>query len=181
MSSKIDSLEEKCETLSVENRTINLKNDRFKFTCEELTSENNSLKQHTENLDNYSRRSNVVIRGITEPQQESNADCEKAARDFFTVQLKLSDDIVSAMKFERCHRVGNRAVFRRPRIVRYRDYKDKIVVWDVKFKLTDHKFSVSCNFSKNTDFKKRKLYAIYKRLACLGFWPSERSKSQNSY
>ena len=163
MSSKIDSLEERCEKLSAENRTINLKNDRLEFTCEELTSENNSLKQHTENLDNYSRRSNVVIRGITEPQQESNADCEKAARDFFKVQLKLSDDIVCAMKFERCHRVGNRAAFRRPIIVRFRDYKDKMTVWDAKFKLTDHKFSVSDNFSKNTEFKRRKLYAIYKK------------------
>ena len=148
----------------MKNRTINFKNDRLKFTCEELTSENNSLKQHTENLDNYSRRSNVVIRRITEPQQESNADCEKATRDFFKVQLiQLSDDIVCAMKFDRCHRVGNCAAFRRPITVRFRDYKDKLTVWDVKFKLTDHKFSVSDNFSKNTEFKRRKLYAIYKK------------------
>ena len=102
---------------------------------------------------------------LTEPQQESNADCEKAARDFFNfkVQLKLSDDIVCAMKFERCHRVGNRAAFRRPIIVRFCDYKDKMTVWDAKFKLTDHKLSVSDNFSKNTEFKRRKLYAIYKK------------------
>ena len=105
----------------------------------------------------------MVIRGITEPQQESNTDCEKAVRDFFKVQLKLSDDIVCAMKFERCYRVCNRAVYRRPIIVRFRHNKDKMTVWDAKFKLTDHKFSVSDNFSRNTEFKKRKLYAIYKK------------------
>ena len=163
MSNKMDTLEKRCEKLSADNKIINLKNDRLEFTCAELTSENNSLKQHTENLDNNSRRSNVVIRGITEPQQESNTDCEKAVRDFFKVQLKLSDDIACAMKFERCYRVGNRAVYRRPIIVRFRHYKDKMTVWDAKFKLTDNKFSVSDNFSRNTEFKRRKLYAIYKK------------------
>ena len=67
------------------------------------------------------------------------------------------------MKFERCHRVGNRAAFRRPIIVRFRDYKDKMTVWDAKFKLTDYKFSVSDNILRNTEFKRRKLYAIYKK------------------
>ena len=163
MSNNMDTLEKRCEKLSADNKIINLKNERLEFTCAELTSENNSLKQHTENLDNNSRRSNVVIRGITEPHQESNTDCEKAVRDFFKVQLKLSDDIVCAMKFERCYRVGNRAVYRRPIIVRFRHYKDKMTVWAAKFKLTDHKFSVSDNFSRNTEFKRRKLYAIYKK------------------
>ena len=105
----------------------------------------------------------MVIRGITEPQQESNADCERAARDFFKDQLKLSDDVVGAMKFERCHRLGNRAAFRRPVIVRFSNYKDKLIVWDAKFKLTDHRFSVSDNFSRDTEFRRRKLFAIYKK------------------
>ena len=113
MSSRIDNLETTCAKLSVENKSINIRNDKLEFTCEQLSNENRELKQHTNNLDNYSRRSNVVIRGITEPQQESNADCERAAREVFKNQLKLSDDVVGAMKFEGCHRLGNRAAFRR--------------------------------------------------------------------
>ena len=163
MSSRIDSLETTCAKLSVENKSINIRNDKLEFTCEQLSNENRQLKQHTNNLDNYSRRSNVVIRGITEPQQESNADCERAARDFFKDQLKLSDDVVGAVKFERCHRLGNRAAFRRPAIVRFSNYKDKLIVWDAKFKLTDHRFSVSDNFSRDTEFRRRKLFAIHKK------------------
>ena len=163
MSSRIDSLETTCAKLSAENKAINCKNDKLEFTCDELSNENRELKQHTNNLDNYSRRSNVVIRGLTEPQGESNADCERAARDFFKDQLKLSDDVVSSMKFERCHRLGKRAAFRRPVIVRFSNYKDKVIVWDAKFKLTDHRFSVSDNFSRDTEFKRRKLFAIYKK------------------
>ena len=105
----------------------------------------------------------MVIRGLTEPQGESNTDCEKAARDFFKDQLKLSDDVVRSMKFEMCHRLGKRAAFRRPVIVSFSNYKNKVIVWDAKFKLTDHRFSVSDNFSRDTEFKRRKLFAIYKK------------------
>ena len=156
MSSQIDSLETTCAKLSAENKAINCKIDKLEFTCDELSNENRELKQHTNNLDNYSRRSNVVIRGLTEPQGESNADCEKAARDFFKDQLKLSDDVVSSIKFEMCHRLGKCAVFRRPVIVRFSNYKDKVIVWDAKFKLTDHRFSLSDNFSSDTEFKRKK-------------------------
>ena len=167
MNSRIDILETTCEKLSAENKSINIRNDKLENTCEELSNENRELRQHTNNLDNYSRRSNVVIRGITEPQQESNADCVKAARDFFKNQLNLSDDIVEAMNFERCHRLGNRAAYRRPVIVRFSNYKDKAIVWDAKFKLTDHRFSVSDNFSRDTEFKRRKLFPIYKKAKTL--------------
>ena len=124
MNSRIDILETTCEKLSAENKSINIRNDKLENTCEELSNENRELRQHTNNLFNYSRRSNVVIRGITEPQQESNADCVKAARDFFMNQLNLSHDIVEAMNFERCHRLGNRAAYRRPVIVRFSNYKN---------------------------------------------------------
>ena len=43
------------------------------------------------------------------------------------------------------------------------DYTDDMTVWDANFKLTDHKLSVSDNFSRNTEFRRRKLYAIYKK------------------
>ena len=139
MNSRINNLETTCVKLSAENKFINIKNDKLENTCEELSNENKELRQHTNNLDNYSRRSNVVIRGITKPQRESNADCVKAARDFFKNQLNLTDDIVEAMNFERCHRLGNRAGYRRPVIVRFSNYKDKTIVWDAKLKLTDHR------------------------------------------
>ena len=67
------------------------------------------------------------------------------------------------MKFEKCHRLGKREFFRKPVIVRFSNYKDKVIVWDAKFKLTDGRFSVSDNFSRDTEFKRRKLFAIYKK------------------
>ena len=40
------------------------------------------LKKHTINLENYSRRNNVVIRGISENSSESNVECEVKTRNF---------------------------------------------------------------------------------------------------
>ena len=83
MNSRINNLETTCVKLLADNKCINIRKDKLENTCEKLSNENKEPTQHTNNLDNYSRRSSVVIRGITEPQQESNADCVKAARDFF--------------------------------------------------------------------------------------------------
>ena len=99
MSSRMDSLETLYAKLSAENKLLA---NKLQITCDELSNESRELKQNTNNLDNYSRRS----KGLTEPQGESNAEREKAARNFFIDQLKLPDDIVSWMKFEGCHRLG---------------------------------------------------------------------------
>ena len=163
MSSKIEQMETTCAKLTSDINTITVKNEQLEITCEQLSTENKELKSHSNELDNYSRRSNIVIRGIVEPQQESNAECEQTVRAFFKAQLKLPDDVINAMHIERCHRLGVRGPFKRPIIVRFGNYKDKLIVWDAKFKFTDHRYFISDNFSRNTEFKRRKLYAIHKK------------------
>ena len=101
MSSKIEQFETTCAKLTSDNNTITGKNEQLEFTCEQLSSENKELKSHNNELDNYSRRSNIVIRGIVEPQQESNAEFEQTVRAFFRAQLKLPDDVINAMDIER--------------------------------------------------------------------------------
>ena len=61
------------------------------FTCDRLVNENKMLKKRTINLDNYSRRNNVVIRGISENSSESNVECEVKTRKFMINELKLDD------------------------------------------------------------------------------------------
>ena len=52
-----------------------------KFNCNELAAENKLLKQHTNKLDNYSRKRNIVIKEIDEVQNESYLVCEQKSRD----------------------------------------------------------------------------------------------------
>ena len=167
MNTKIERLERTCTNLTAENKTIYGKNEQLEFTCDQLNNENKELQLQNNNLENYSRRSNIVIRGIAEPQQETNADCELTVKNFFKVQLKLPDDVVNAMQIERCHRFGIRGPTKRPIIVRFCNYKDKVTVWDAKFKNTDHGYYISDNFSRNTEFKRRKLYAVHKKAKSL--------------
>ena len=98
--------------------------------------------------------------------------CERALRIFLKVQLKIPDAVADEMQFVRCHRMGpkyrrnprgNQRDRRRPVIVHFHNFKDKSVVWAGKSNLTDSRYSVNENFSRDTEYNRRKLFAIYKK------------------
>lgn len=143
--------------------------DYLHFKCDQLSSENKLLKQRTNKLENYSRRNNVVIKGIAEPQHETKQDCEDKIRHFLTTQLKLNEDTVRNMKFVRVHRLGSYQKGRfigtkpnRPIIVRFRDYADKSMVWAARSNISNDSLFISENFSAETEYNRKKLYIIYK-------------------
>ena len=154
------------------NKKLCSENEHLRFQCEYANGKYKTLQQQTNNGENYSRRKNLVIRGIDEVQQETDDICELATRNFLKAQLKLSDAVVDEMQLVRCHRMGpkfrrtprrNQQVLRRPIIIRFGNFKDKSVVWKGKSNITDNKFSISENFSRDTEYNRRKLYAIYKK------------------
>ena len=53
------------------------------FQYENLKSENERLRKHANHLDNYSRKSNLVIGEIPENEGESAEQCEQQVRKFF--------------------------------------------------------------------------------------------------
>ena len=144
-----------------------------KFNCNELAAENKLLKQHTNKLDNYSRRRNIVIKGIDEVQNESHLVCEQKSRDFMKTQLKLDGAVVDNMKFDGCHRLSvftnrkrrgqHQTPQNRPVIIRFCNMADKMMVWGAKSQINDANVSVSENFSTDTEYRRNKLYMIYKK------------------
>ena len=158
-------IERLCEINSKQSHQI----DFLECQNESLISENKLLRVQSNNQENYSRRRNIVIKGVTEEQQETNETCEIAARVFLKKQLKLSDNSVDAMEFERCHRLGsrdnrrNRDYHKRPIIIRFSNYKDKSTVWNAKTNITDRRYFISENFSRATDYNRRKLYAVFNK------------------
>ena len=155
---------EKFELLKSENKKLKYDNDR-------LTYESNQVKQQSNNNENYSRRKNIVIRGIAEKDNETNIICEEDARTFICEKLNLSKETVAAMDIVRCHRMGGlvgkrrggRYEQKRPLIVRFNNFKDKSVVWDKRFELAGSEFSLSENYSRATEYNRQKLYAIFKK------------------
>ena len=149
--------------------------------CNIYNSHVNSWQKKTDhwnkkenNLENYSRRNNIVIRGIPENNIESNAECEGKARNFFRNELQLNEETVRKMHFVRVHRMGlfqrknnHVKVLSRPIIVRFKDYADKSMVWAARNKIRTDSLYISENFSAETEFRRRKLYIIYKHAKSL--------------
>ena len=144
--------------------SLDLKEEMNKILnyCETLKTENINLKQNVNQLDNYSRRNNLVIGGI---EEKDNEQCEKLVRPFFKDKLKLDSNSVNHMRIVGCHRLGKQFGHRgRPRsiIVRFLDYNDRHIVWMAKKNINDKTLSINEHFCGDTEFKRRKLYPIYR-------------------
>ena len=75
------------------------------------------------------------------------------------------------MDIVRCHRMGcldakrrgTRHAQKRPMIVRFNSYRDKTTEWEKRFKLTGNECSMSENYSRDREFNRQKLYAVFKK------------------
>lgn len=140
----------------------------MQIKCTGLLEENIKLKKDSVALDNYGRRQNLVIRGITEDQDEDEERCLNVARSFFKNNLKVSADTVDTIQIVRCHRLGaklygngNRQGGRsRPIIIRFEHYADRQLIWGKRNQLAGSKLSLNENFSPATEYKRRLLYPI---------------------
>ena len=140
----------------------------LKHKNDNLNNENMKLKQQTNMLESYSRRNNLVIRGIAE-LDGGESTCEELAKKFFIDNMKLDKERVDKMRFVRCHRMGrvtptptNRLSSSRPIIVRFCEFSDRQCVWDARTNLSNTQHSINENFSQDVEYNRRKLYPIYK-------------------
>ena len=94
-------------------------------------------------MQQYSRRTNVLIHGIEEEVKE---DTDKKAHDLFTEQLGLQ---LVEKDIARSHRLGKKTEGRnRPIIVRLLSYRQKKAVYDKKTKLKGTKVVITENLTK---------------------------------
>ena len=146
------------------------KYEKIEHYCDDLEVENDKLKGRMNHLDNYSRRDNLVIGGLKEGDTETPAKCEELIRNFFINKLKLEPDNVERICFVRCHRLGrtygqqNNQATRRPRqiIIRFQNFSERQIVWAARRHLDDRSLSINENFCAETEFKRRKLYPIFR-------------------
>ena len=143
-------------------KLANEQRDYMKYQFEESQSEKNELQEEVNHLNNYSRKNNLVIRGITEKKDEN---CNELIRNFLKNNLQLSAECVDSLQIARSHRLGGPPPpgqkWVRPIIMRFSYYRDRQVVWNARAKLAKSNLTLSENFSKDTDFNRRKLYPIY--------------------
>ena len=59
-----------------------------------LKFENRTLKEQGNNIETYSRKNNIIIRGLRETENESNDQCEHMVRLFLVNNLKIKEEDV---------------------------------------------------------------------------------------
>ena len=96
------------------------------------------LSKQLDDLEQYTRRTNIRIFGIPEPTGTDPEDTDKKAIDFFTKELGIT---VSSNHISRSHRTGKRGRTPRPIIVRLLHHNMKVQILrkrrDLKARETD--------------------------------------------
>ena len=113
------------------------------------------LMEKIDDLENRSRRNNVVIHGIDECDNETWADAEAKVQDFFRNQLQVEFQ----GSIQRAHRLGKRRHDRRPRpiIVCCSEWKDKDKVMLSSSRLKGSLSYISEDFSRQVRDARRNL------------------------
>ena len=120
-------------------------------------SSQNSAK--SVDLDNYSRRSNLLIKGIPEGWNQNN---EEVVRSFLTDYFGVPYDV----KIERTHRIGrfyrrwDGSIKPRPIIVRFSFFEDREKVWNLRRNLQWSRYSLDEDFAPETQAVRRKLLPV---------------------
>ena len=146
-----------------------LRSDHEKLLrCINVENDNIKLRRKCESQENYSRRDNLIIKGVTEKNNEDMSTCKRLVRNIFIQKLNLSEIEVNSINFVRCHRIGkttlpNGTVNRkRPIIVRFHSYNDRSVVWSARSALKNGSISINENFAAEVEYRRRLLYPILK-------------------
>lgn len=135
--------------------------DRMSYNYDLMTEENLKLKKQLNNVEDYGRRNNLVVRGIGESNDEN---CEQLFRNFMKQQLKFDDEFIDSVQIVRCHRLFKRKVgqtWSRPLIVRFFYFGNRQDVWNKRHLLANTRFSINENFCADTEFNRNRLYPIY--------------------
>ncbi|XP_072144351.1 uncharacterized protein [Dermacentor andersoni] len=114
-----------------------------------------SLVRQVDDLDNRSRRNNLIIRGMQEGVQENEvALMKKVTEEVFRDILK-----VQVSSIERIHRLGKKTPGRnRPIIFRLADFREKVKILSNCTKLKDTEISISEDYSKRVVEIRKKLW-----------------------
>ena len=134
--------------------------DKYDDVCREndlLRQELDSVKTKTDDLENRSRRNNLLFYGIQREDKESNTECETKVHNFLRDTLGI---VAHNVMFDRVHRTGKKADS--PIIARCVYFKDKQMIMKLKSKLKDTHFAVKEDFSDNVREIRKALYPFLK-------------------
>ena len=137
--------------------------------CDDLKQENaflrqelNEVRSKTDDLENRSRRNNILFYGIKRSENETNHECETKVKALISDNLGITNDVM----FDRVHRTGRKSDS--PIIARCVFFKDKQTILSNKSKLNDTDFAIKEDFSDTVRGIRKALYPHMKRAIDMG-------------
>ena len=123
------------------------------------------LKRRNIKLEAYTRRESIKIFNVKENEAARDVSTESLVRDMLQNQMKISEEDVESIRFERVHRIVTRKPSSKPRpiIAKFNFYQDKEFVWSFVKNLKGTKIGIANDFPKEIDEIHQKLYPILKK------------------
>jgi hypothetical protein len=109
------------------------------------------VERKTWDLEDRSKRNNLLFYGVQKKPDETTAICEATLKELFADKLGLAEDI----ELDRAHRVSNKPDS--PLIARCTFYKDKIKILKARTKLKGSDIFISEDFSRGVREVRKKL------------------------
>lgn len=157
-SRQLETFHKKMEEIQDTLRTVpqnKAKIDRLEVVLQSVESTVRSQARKLVDLEDRSRRNNLLVFGIQEDRNETEEELrKKVLLDVFDKRLGVKVNTV-----ERIHRLGKKREDKtRPVIMRLFDYNEKTAVFDNCKKLKGCEISVSSDYSQATLEKRRNLW-----------------------
>lgn len=113
------------------------------------------LEARIDDLENRSRRSNLIIYGVPEPEGETSETLERAVNEGIIREILDLEPVA----IERIHRLGRGGLNKtRPVILKLLDAREKTAVLKNGFKLKGTEFSIGEDFSRKLRETRKKLW-----------------------
>ena len=151
MMNSFSAVQKEMQALSHEVTSLRNSNDELQESNRRMKDQLMTLEAKADDLENRSKRNNIIIHGIPRNENESPEECQRNLKDMITNKL----DIHADFSFDRVHRLN--AKKDSPIIARCTFYKDKIAILKAKRKLKDTNVFVGEDFSQRVRSIRKKL------------------------
>ena len=129
----------------------------------ELEKKNSFLEDNLSRLEDYSRRNNLIIRGI--PEEGPTEDCRELVIDFLRNVLEISNSQIAVVSTHRLGKPPHTQPFpvKSPRniILKLGNMADRDLVWKQRFKLKGSRYVLLEDFGPTTQNRRSKLQPYF--------------------
>ena len=154
VTSKLSETQSKVEYLEF---AVGVSNDKLT----QLQKEKETMHSDLLYLQSQSMRNNLIFSRLPETENENTEQSENIVRGFFVEKLKMSEDVVRDIKFERVHRIGTKqrgSTVTRNIVAKFSAFKDRETVKRQRANLRGTNFSVFEQYPREINEKRKKLF-----------------------